>query len=108
MILVFNNTSNESGWNPFHSVCSNEYIEIIKLFLSSNRKIDLEKQTSRTIGYYESGTTCLDILKSKNINISKIKKIKISINQKLLFSVADGDIETLKALLKIRNKKLFS
>ena len=37
----------------------------------------------------------------KNINLNKIQKTKLSINQKLIFSAADGDLDSLKELLKI-------
>ena len=81
---------------PFYYVCCNKHIEIINLFLSSNKNINY--------GYY-SGTTYLDILKNQNINLNEIKKIKISKNEKLLFSSADNDLKTLKELLKYRNNK---
>ena len=89
----------------FHDVCVRGNVDVIHLFLSSNRKFDFQKQTIERYYCYSPGITGFEILKNKNINFNEIKKIKISNNEKLLFSSADGEIETLKELLKNGIKK---
>ena len=95
------NDSNRFGYTPFHCACFSGHPNVIHLFLSSNRKIDFEKRTTRQC-YYPLGFTGFDILKEKDMKFDKIQKDKISKNEKLIFSAADGDLETLKELLKIR------
>ena len=96
---------NEEGWTAFHFACNTGNLNIINLFLTLNRKIDLKKRTTKL---YCNNLTCFDILKSKNINLNfdKIQKDKISNNEKLLFSAADGYLELLRLLLK-RSKRKF-
>ena len=90
------NTSNIYGATAFHFACSYGDIDIIYLFFSSNRKIDFKKKLIERCFFEGSGKTGFDILKEK-----------ISNNQKLLFSAADGDVETLKELLKIKKNLKF-
>lgn len=79
--------------SPFYFVCYKEYLLIISLFLNSNRYI-IYKEYNIIKNYF-------DILKNKNINTTLLKQ-KISKNQKLLFSAADGDLLELKTLLKFK------
>lgn len=58
---------------PFQVACLLENYDVINLFLSSNRRINIHKPISKVYNYL-SGTTCLDILKNKHINIENIQK----------------------------------
>ena len=120
------NIYDKNGYTAFHYACSNGNIEIIKLlineprlniniynkngkktalhlvrksnldsiplFLSSNRQFNLD------------GINFLNFIENKNNafieNLNKIKKDKISKNQKLIFAAADNDVNYLKFLLK--------
>ena len=79
----------------FKKHTKNVNIDIINLFLSSNRKIDFKNKTIKQVLTYSSGITGFDILRSNDIKFDQIKD-KISKNEKLLFS--------LKYLLKINTK----
>ena len=93
------NTFDKNGWTSFHLICLIGKLKIINLFLSSNRKINIKKQTTKNIQQYPSGTTGFDILKDRNITLEEIQKDKISNNNLFLFSTADGNLEILKKLL---------
>ena len=80
-------------------------IKIISLFLNSNRKIDLDIQSTDRYHGHLAGTTGYHILEEKKITIN-VAKEKISKNQKLIFSVADEDLSELKKLLQIKKFKI--
>ena len=73
----------------------------MKLFLNSNRKINLNIESTQLFSFYPIGTSGYDILKSKNLNIDVIKE-KIFKNRQLIFYAADGNLLELKKLLKLK------
>ena len=95
------NIQNICGWTGFHYACFIGNISLISLFLTSNRKINLNLQSIQKYFEYPISTSGYDILKDKNINIDVIKE-KISKNKQLIFYAADGNLLELKKLLKFK------
>ena len=88
------NIQNNNGWTAFHYACHTGNNNLISLFLNSNRKINLNINSTK-------GTTGYNILKSKNINLDVIKE-KISKKEQLIFYAADGNLLEVKKLLKLK------